>query len=330
MGLKAGYVAAVAIVIATMAFGAAADAAGTVIVYTAAEQQMIDDLLPAFEKSTGIKTEVIKAGSGELMNRLKAEKGKPAADVLWSVDGTVIDSIAELFEPYKSAESARIIPGFAISKTWTPFTAVVVSFIVNPTALGDLAAPGSWADLAKPEYKGKISSPRADQSGSAFIQMATVLQDFGSEEKGLEVYKGILGNAVLSTSSGAVPRFVTDGEYPIGITIENDALRYKLGGAAVEIVYPSEGTAIVPDGMAVVRGGPNTENGKLFIDFMTGVEAQTGVAKFGRRPVREDVPADPNLVPIGQITATKYDFSWAAANRSRLVEAWQNALLDVQ
>ena len=46
-------------------------AAETVAVYTAAPQKLIDTLVPAFEKQSGIKVEIVKAGSGELLNRPK-------------------------------------------------------------------------------------------------------------------------------------------------------------------------------------------------------------------------------------------------------------------
>lgn len=84
-----------------------AHADGTVVVYSAAPQQMMDEMLPAFEKKTGTKVELVKAGSGELMNRIKAESGKPAGDVIWSVDGTVIDFNAALFQPMSRRKSPR-------------------------------------------------------------------------------------------------------------------------------------------------------------------------------------------------------------------------------
>lgn len=315
-------------VLAFAATGALAD--GKITVYTAVPQNFIDALVPMFEESTGTDVEIIKAGSGELLNRLTAEAGSPQADVLWSVDGTVIDFNPDLFEAYEAAGSEHLADGMKQSDLWTPFTAVVMAFIVNQEKLDGKPVPQSWAALADPQYDDLISSARADASGSAYIQFATVLQAFGSEEEGLEVYKGMLGNFVLSESSGAVPRFVNDGELPIGVTLEDAALRYVEGGGPVEIVYPAEGTAIAPDAMALVAGAPNPDGAKAFIDFMLSVEGQTVVAEQGRRPVRSDVPSKEALVPLSEVNSVGYDAAWAADNRSRLVNLWKDIVLDVQ
>lgn len=150
-----------------------------------------------FEASSGSKVEIIKAGSGELLNRLTAESSKAVADVLWSVDGTVVDFNPKLFTAYDPAGSDALAPGMRSSKMWSPFTAVVMTLIVNKDKLDRKPVPTGWKDLGDPQYKGLVSSARADKSGSAFIQFATVLQAFGDEKSGWKVYEGMLGNMVL-------------------------------------------------------------------------------------------------------------------------------------
>ena len=44
-----------------------------VTIYSAAPQDLLDQVVPAFEKSSRLKVEVIKGGSGDLVNRLNRE-----------------------------------------------------------------------------------------------------------------------------------------------------------------------------------------------------------------------------------------------------------------
>ena len=45
----------------------------SVVVYTAHKASIVDALVPKFEKDTGIKVDVVKAGSGDIIKRVKAE-----------------------------------------------------------------------------------------------------------------------------------------------------------------------------------------------------------------------------------------------------------------
>ena len=215
------------------------------------------------------------------------------------------------------------------SEKASPFSAVVMAFIVNESKLDGLPVPQSWVELSDPKYDDYISSAKANRSGSSYIQLATVLQRYG-EEKGWEIYKGLLANFVLSDSSGAVPRFVNDGELAIGVTLEDAVLRFIEGGGPVQIVYPSDGTAFHADAMALVAGAPNEGNGKAFLDFMISSDAQTVVAEQGRRPVRGDVPSNSALLPVNEIVRVNYNNVWAAENRKRIVSAWEDMMLDVE
>ena len=48
-----------------------------VTIYSAAPQDLLDKVIPAFEKSSKFKVEIVKGGSGDLVNRLKAEAPPP-------------------------------------------------------------------------------------------------------------------------------------------------------------------------------------------------------------------------------------------------------------
>ena len=146
-------------VIASITFSTAPTiAAEKVTVYTAVPQVFIDELVPMFEKQTGINVEIIKAGSGELLNRLTAEAARPMADVLWSVDSSVVDFNPTLFEAYAPAGTDALLEGISDSEKASPFSAVVMAFIVNESKLDGLPIPQSWLELSDPKYDDYISS----------------------------------------------------------------------------------------------------------------------------------------------------------------------------
>ena len=152
-----------------------ASAQEKVVLYTAHKTSLVQALAPVFEKETGIKTEVIQLGSSEVTRRIRAEAKAPKADVIWSTTGSLLTESADILEPYKSKEAASIDPRFVKSPAWTPYTAVIYVLMQNSRMVPDADMPKTLADLADPKWKGKIASARADNSGSAFQQLMTVL-----------------------------------------------------------------------------------------------------------------------------------------------------------
>lgn len=103
-------------------------------------------LFDKFTKEAGPKVEFISMSSGEVLSKLKAEGGTPAAD------GLTAD--------YKDGDNYWFSKGIT-----------VVGFIGNNDILKEkgLEAPKSWDDLTKPEYKGEILMSNPAISGTNFL-----------------------------------------------------------------------------------------------------------------------------------------------------------------
>ncbi|MBI9102461.1 MAG: extracellular solute-binding protein [Spirochaetales bacterium] len=293
----------------------------SVVLYSAHNQEIIDALVPRFEAATGIKAEVVKMGSSDVIARVKAEQGNPQCDVIWSIGGEQLEANSALLQNYEPEGWDKVEDVFKVGTNWLPYTGIVMVFIVNTDLISDSMTPRKWTDLSDPRLKGMISSARADKSGSSYMQLATVLNIY--KNNGWDVYKDILGNFVLSGSSSAVSRFVNDGEAAVGLTLEDNAYLYVEGGGPVKIVYPEDGTTAAPDGIAMVKDGPNPDAAKAFIDWALSKETQDFlVEKMGRRPVRTDSAISPDLPPMSDINTVPYDFAWSASSKQDFVAKW--------
>lgn len=307
------------------ALGSGASAQEKVVLYTAHKTSLVQSLAPVFEKETGIKTEVIQLGSSEVMRRVRAEAKAAKADVIWSTTGSLLTENADLLEPYQTKEAASIDPRFVKSPAWTPYTSVIYVLMQNTRMMPDAETPKTLTDLADPKWKGKIASARADNSGSAFQQMMTVLSVFG--DQGWDKYGQIAKNFVLTDSSGSVPRYVADGEAPLGLTLEDNALEYKAGGAPVKIAYIADGTTASPDGVALVKGGPNPENGKKFIDWALSKSTQELLVKeAGRRSVRTDVSGPGDLPPLSDLKLVELKSIDDLGGTQAILDNWRKAV----
>ena len=112
-----------------------------------------------FSQETGIKVRLIEATGISLVERLKREGSNSKADVILLVDAARINNAAEadLLQPVNSNKLTKSIPSNYRdpANRWFGLTRRVRSIIINPS----LVKPGlisTYADLAKPELKGKL------------------------------------------------------------------------------------------------------------------------------------------------------------------------------
>jgi iron(III) transport system substrate-binding protein len=298
---------------------------GSVVVYTAHKSSIVDRLLPVFESETGLDAEVVQLGSGDIARRVEAESGAPAADVIWSISGSQLTELADLLEPYEPADFAAVDPQFITNPAWTPYTSVVYVLAVNTDLLALEDAPQSWAELADPQWQGQIASARADGSGSAMQQLQAVLTIFG--EDGWDTYAEIAKNFVFTDSSGAVPRYVADGETSMGLTLEDNALEYVQGGAPMGVVLLTDGTVATPDGVALVKDGPNPEGGKAFIDWAMSKSTQELLAnEIGRRSIRTDVASPPGTPDLSEVNVISIQSLDDLGGADAVLTQWRTAI----
>lgn len=230
-------------------------------------------LFDKFTAEVGAPVEFVSMSSGEVLSKLKAEGGKPAAD-LWfggGIDSFMSAADSGLLEKVDFDRASSFADGFkSPDNYWFSKGATVVGFIVNNDILAEIGAdaPKSWADLTKPVFKDEIMMSSPAVSGTNYAAVAALLQTMG-EDKGWEYLAQLNDNIPFYTKRGSDPSTrVAAGEAAVGITYIDNTLDDILADGTLSIVYPEEGMPYIPDGVAAFAGADDVEDAKLFIEWL--------------------------------------------------------------
>lgn len=308
-----------------------ANSSAALTIYSPHPAETINLVVKEFEQTSGIKVEIVAAGTGELLKRVESEKDNPLGDILWGGGAESLQAYAEYFTPYKSPELADVDAKYYDSQCrWIGESPLPMVIMYNTNLVPESQAITAWKDILKPEFTGKIAMADPAKSGSAYTILATMLTAYKSENDGWDFIKKFYDNleGKILSSSSAVYKGVADGEYSVGLTLEKEAIKYVNSGSPVKIVYPSEGTSAVPDGVAIIKGTKNLENAKKFVDFVLSKKTQALMSKqLSRRSIHNDVESPKGLGPLNEIKLVDYDFKWASEEKDTILKHWKDILI---
>ena len=303
------------LMIVGLSFVPEALSAGTVVIYNCNTADFGEVFAKAFNaRHPNVNVEIISAGVGQLFTRVKAEAARPQGDIMLAASRESFLQMVDLFQAYTSKLDADFSDQMRDrERHFYGFSMPLQVLIINTTLLSHAEAPKAWKDLGEAKWKGKLIMANPAMSGSAYAQLAQMLQLHG-----WPLVQQVVKNATITSSSQLAYQGVGTGEFAIGLTGEENVFKLKTEGRPVEAVHPAEGTGLRYDGVGIIKGGPNPENAKLFLDFSNSKEAHAiAVAKpFFRRSVRKDVPPPPGLKPTAEIKFFDYDDEKAAKEKT--------------
>ena len=294
------------------------------VVYTARSEALNNAVIPEFEKDTGIKVEVVVAGTGELLKRAQSEKDNPLGDIFWVADQTMLSASKDLFMEYVSPEDENMLDAFRNTTGYfTPAFADPTVMIVNKDLKGDMKIEG-FEDLLNPELKGKIAFGDPVNSSSAFQSLLAMLYGMGKDgdplsDQAWDYVDQFIANldGKMCNSSSQVYKGVAEGEYVVGLTWEDPAANYVKEGAAVEVVFPKEGAIFPGESVQILKGCKHPENAKKFVDYMLSEKIQNAVgSNLTVRPLRKDATLADYMTPQSEIKLfDNYDEGWVAEHK---------------
>ena len=272
---------------------------GTLVLYTSQPERDVTQTVAAFSaQHPGVKVEVFRSGTTEVMAKLAAEfaAGQAQPDLLLIADAASMESLKkdQRLLAYPEAQVAQLAAGsYDADKTYFATKLITTGIAVHSDAK---LKPTRWADLTGPDYKGAIAMPSPLYSGAAAIMLASVTSH---DDLGWQFYEGLKANSAIAVrGNGAVLNAVAGGERTVGVLVDYMAFNAKAKGSPVEFVFPAEGNPAVTEPVAILSTTKNAPAARAFVDFLLSTDGQALAAKMGYIPARTDV-AGPEWLPAG-------------------------------
>jgi len=282
----------------------------SVMIYTSIYPDIIELMKPVLdEQFPDITVEWFQGGTESVVTKITGEIEAKSieADLLMVADPSYYLTLEEqeLLEKYDFAERANTTmkdeEGY-----WTGVRISNMVIAYNTDKISEADAPKSFEDLLDPKWKGKMAMPSPLLSGTAFVTAGAL-----SEKYGWEYFEKLKENAiVVESGNSAVQSKLLTGEYELGIILEENILKLKAAGEPVAIVYPEDGTIVIPSPIAMMKDSKNPEAAKKVMEWFLSVEGQELIVKGWMHSVREDVASPEGAEPLSSFINTRMETDW--------------------
>ncbi len=139
--------------------------------------------------------------------------------------------------------------------------------------------------------------------------------------------KAFAANDVMVAGDGSATReAVASGERDVAPVSEYDAFEFKRQGKPVDVVWPEDGTILLPAPLAIVKGSPNGDNARALAAYLLSLEGQQLIVDTTLSwSARRDVPPPPGKPPLESIKTAAFDWRRAGAEKGALLDLYSQA-----
>jgi iron(III) transport system substrate-binding protein len=256
---------------------------GTVTLYTSMATTESGPLAQAFEKKYGIKVQLWRALSENVLQRAVSETraGRRAMDVVETnapqVEAMAREQVvAQFFSPHFADLRSWALPPHRL---WVSDRANLWVTGYNTQKIRREELPAALDGFADPKWKDHISIEATDSDW-----MYGVISHWG-EERGLEFFRKLAAlKPQMRKGHILVAQLVAAGELPICLTIYSgnaDSIKSKGGPIDWAPVEPLVGR---PQAVALAKNAPHPNAALLFADFVLSPDGMQLLADMGRLP----------------------------------------------
>ena len=218
------------------------------------------DIVPLFD------TEATKTAG--LTTRIRAEKSRPRADVLWTsaLLQTLLLEQDGFLDAYDSPAARDLAPRFR-GKSWagvgTRARVLVTAGTFKPVISNLMFVPAA----------GQTSGHSNPQFGLASDEAAAIYSR--DADKALQWYRDLkAAQTRIMPGNGDVARAVAEGDLDVGWTDTDDYLAQKKRGKPIQLARIRANNILMPGAVAVVKGAPHPENARALFDAIASKQGE--------------------------------------------------------
>ena len=205
--------------------------------------------------------------------------------------------------------------------TWYGTAISGFGVIYNKALLKRLGAaePRTWEDLANPKLFTWVGAGDPRHSGTVHMTYEIILEAYGWR-RGWEIIAAMGGNTkTFFQAASDIPRAVASGQVAAGGAIDFYAWTQieQAGSDKIGFAMPIGLTVINTDSIGILRGAPNPEAAKAFVDFVLSDGQKLWYLKSGapggpKKSSLYRMPVDKTLYAefAGQSAVTTNPFAW--------------------
>jgi len=311
--------------------GGAPAASVTLGVYSGRHYNTDQVLYERFTKSTGIRVKLLEGKDDALIERVRNEGAATPADLLVLVDAARLSRAAEqgLFQPMNAPAIQAAVPAELRDSQgrWTALTRRVRVLVVNPS-LVDPALVRTYADLARPELRGKLCL----RNGRSVYNQSLVADQLilRGEAETKRWLAGLIANLKTPFFTSDIPlaRAVARGSCGVGMVNSYYVARMLSGQAGADDRTLLAGVqVVVPDpahinvsGAGITRHSRHPEAARRLLEFLASpAGGGEGYARANHEYPLVGSGGDPVLAGFGPVRADGVSIDQLGARNTEAV-----------
>jgi len=248
---------------------AAAKKEGSLTLYTTIAEKDLPTLVKPFESRYGVKVNVWRAGTSNVLQRAVQEAAAKKYDMdVVHVGSPEMEALAreQVLLPITSPVQQDLQPGSVPPhRQWAATLLSVWVQAYNTKLIKKESLPRTYRDLLDPKWKGKLGVEGKDEDW-----FASVVDVTGGGETGLKFFRDLVATNGLSVRQGhtLLNNLVASGEVPLALNIYNYMPEQaKKKGAPIDW-FALEPAIARSNGVGVARHAPHPNAALLFYEYL--------------------------------------------------------------